>query len=420
MVRSFCLRRPLALAVAVVATLVIVTGGSPPARAEEAGAIASRALAAGTINAGIGEIEAVLKAKPDDADAQAALGVLRFVGAIERFAQAMYRHGFEPGGHDYGPLLRMPLPVNPNPEKLDYATFRQIFATLSSDLDAAGKTLAEVGDRPVKLRLTPGTWRIDIDGDGKGTEGEALLLLAAGEQIPPDMMAQAEGFTVAFDTADIYWLRGYSNLLGVFADFWLAHDFQETFDATFQVLFPRAGLPNAAALDTGAMIEGMNAGQIADTIALLHMIRWPIAEPARYEAIRQRLLQVIALNRLTWKAAKAETDDDREWLPSPTQKNGVVPNVSITDERLTGWFGALGEAEDVLEGRKMLPHWRFAKGIDVKKLAAEPRSFDLVLWATGHAALPYLADGPVADGSAWAQANRLFDGNLMAYAFWFN
>jgi hypothetical protein len=413
--------RPLALILVTLLAMAMLATGSPAARAQDAGAIASRHLADGTIGAGIGEIEAALKARPDDADAQAALGVLRFVGAIERFAQSMYRHGFEPGGRDYGPLLRMPLPVNPNPEKLDYATFRAIFATLSSDLDAAGKTLAEVGDRPVTLRLTPGTWRIDIDGDGKGTEGEALLRLAAGEQqMPPEMMAQAAGFVVAFDTADIYWLRGYSNLLGVFADFWLAHDFHETFDATFQVLFPRAGLPNAAVLDTGAMIEGMKADQIADTIALIHMIRWPIAEPARYEAIRQRLLQVIALNRLTWKSARAETDDDREWLPTPTQKNGVVPDTSITDERLTGWFGALGEAEDVLEGRKTLPHWRFAKGIDVKKLAAEPRTFDLVLWVTGHAALPYLADGPVADGSAWAQANRLFDGNLMAYAFWFN
>ena len=54
------------------------------------------------------------------------------------------------------------------------------------------------------------------------------------------------------------------------------------------------------------------------------------------------------------------------------------------------------------------------------KVLAEMDRFDLVLWVTGHAALPFLQDGVIADGAAFAQADRVFSGDLLTYAFWFN
>ncbi|UXN72261.1 hypothetical protein N8D56_12735 [Devosia sp. A8/3-2] len=39
---------------------------------------------------------------------------------------------------------------------------------------------------------------------------------------------------------------------------------------------------------------------------------------------------------------------------------------------------------------------------------------------TGSGALPYLKDGPIADGRSFAEANRVFGTNWLNYAFWFN
>ncbi len=39
---------------------------------------------------------------------------------------------------------------------------------------------------------------------------------------------------------------------------------------------------------------------------------------------------------------------------------------------------------------------------------------------TGQGAVPYLEAGEVARFDAWSQAQRIFEGNLFAYAFWFN
>lgn len=381
----------------------------------------ARHLYAGTIAAGEQELAGLVSAGPADAEAKASLGTIRFVKAIEGFAQAMYRHGLQPGGDSYGPLLRMPIPVNPNPQPLTYDGLRNIFSALSANLDIAEATLADVGDAAVKLPLATGRIRIDVNGDGTASENEQLIALAFGDQAPLEFRSQNEAFVVAFDTADVYWLRGYSNLLAGVADFWLAFDFRETFDLTFHIIFPKAQLPNGEALGQGAMMMGMEADSIADAIALIHLIDWPVVDRGRLEKLRQRVLAVIALNRRTWEAAAAETDHDREWLPSPTQRVGVMgAGMEVTQERVDAWLKALGEVEHVFEGRKLLPHWRFAKGINLKRAFAEAPQFDLVLWVTGQGVLPYLESGALADSSAFDQADRIFRGNLLTYAFWFN
>lgn len=391
-----------------------------PALAETPAEITARNLYAGTLEQGLNELAAVTSNPLENADVVAGLGTIQFVQAIEHFAQAMYRHGANPGGASYGPLLRMPLPVNPDPEPLTYDELRTIFADLVSALDTAEATLGQVGDRSIKLPLATGRIRIDIDGDGTAEENEQLIALAFGDNAPAEFKAQNESFVVGFDTADIYWLRGYANLLAGFGDFWLSFDFHEAFDLTFHVIFPNAKLPNAEALNTRSHLESWDADVIADTVALIHLVDWQVVEPGRLARIRERLLKVIALNRKTWASVRAETDDDREWLPSAKQKTGVMVGFALTDEQIDSWLAALTEAEEVLEGRKLMPHWRFQKGINARRVFTEAKNFDLVLWITGQSVLPFLEDGPVADGAAFSQADRIFGGDLLLYAFWFN
>ena len=168
------------------------------------------------------------------------------------------------------------------------------------------------------------------------------------------------------------------------------------------------------------LIIGSGGDRIADVIALVHLIRWPVAEPARMGKAREHLKAVVALSRENWKEILAETDDDREWLPGPHQKNSAFPTMSVTRERVDGWLRTLDVFEEALDGKKLVPHWRYKQGLDLNAVFTSPRHFDLVLWLTGHAALPYLKEGPTLSRQDWGQWERIFGGNFLAYAFWFN
>jgi hypothetical protein len=136
-------------------------------------------------------------------------------------------------------------------------------------------------------------------------------------------------------------------------------------------------------------------------------------------AVRSRLLAMVADSRLSWRRIEAETGDDREWIPNPRQKNAAL-GLLVTREQLTSWFAVLDEAEAILEGKKLVPHWRFSKGIDMKAFFEQPQTFDLVLLLTGQGAFPFLADGDVVSAEQWNEITRGFAGSFFEYALWFN
>ena len=65
----------------------------------------------------------------------------------------------------------------------------------------------------------------------------------------------------------------------------------------------------------------------------------------------------------------------------------------MTQEQIDGWMLLLDEFEALLKGEKLLPHWRFDKGINLRRIFLEPTTFDVVLLIQGSAAIPYLEDG---------------------------
>ena len=62
---------------------------------------------------------------------------------------------------------------------------------------------------------------------------------------------------------------------------------------------------------------------------------------------------MIELSRLTWAAARAETDNANEWLPAPGQ-TGVI-GVDINDEQVEAWLSMLDESELILNGELLIP-----------------------------------------------------------------
>ena len=364
--------------------------------------------------------EADFARRAPDAQNIAALGMLRFVRAVEKLGQGLHRYGLQPpNGLPMMPILRMPVPLNPNPETLTYEKLRAVYATFANDLAAADATLQKLPAGPVKLPVNLLAVRLDLNADGVATDAESLGSIVASLAMRPTARdVPARPWEVAFDRADTIWLRGYTHVLSAFLEFALAYDWHETYDAAAHLFFAGARASSAISAPVD-MLFGRD-DRIADVIALVHLIHWPVAEPARLLKAREHLKAVVTLSRENWKEILAETDDDREWIPGPQQKNSAFPGLTVTQERVDGWLRALDAFDEVLDGKRLVPHWRYKAGVDFNAIFTSPRPFDLVLWITGHAAIPYLKDGPVMSKADWAQWERIFGGQFLTYALWFN
>ena len=407
-----------------------------PACAQQAAELLRTHAEAGTLAAGEALLAARVAADPNDAGARGALGFARFVRSAERLGQSLHRHGLR-APNDFAmmlPVLRFPVPPNANPQPLDYARMRGIYAALLADLQSVESTLAGLPPGDFKLRIDLNAVRLDLDGDGKGAANEALGAIVqslsrppvrrstqSAPQAPPDDTLPP--WNVAFDRADAIWLRGYAKLLSAFCEFALAHDWSDAFNTTAHMFFPRIEGGSAVSrleASTDNIVPGMRSSAIADAIAFVHLLRFPVVEPARMQRVRTLLLETIRLSRENWKEILAETDDESEWLPSPRQKNSAISGPAVTQDIIDAWHVALRDFEDALEGRALLGHWRFNRGIDLRQVFEEPRTFDLVLWLTGPGVVPFLKDGRVLNNDTLRTWQRLFGGNFLGFALWFN
>ncbi|MER9759473.1 hypothetical protein [Mesorhizobium sp. M0138] len=370
-------------------------------------------------------------AKGDPASAYAA-GAGEFFTALEILAGGLHRHGFESPQSFMLPLMRLPIPDNPNPEPLTYEQFRAILVAFRDRLETSAATLGSVpADAGIGMVVDLTHAGIDLNEDGAIAPDESMAAIMASLSrggISSD--GAAPSLTFRFDRADGFWLQGYAEFLMAQADFWLAHDFRTMFDGSFHMLFPRAKLPLQDVLvppagDMGSSIFS-SEWRIADFISMVHLVNWPVVEPERRQAARRHLFEMIRLSRQDWKAIRAETDNDREWLPGPQQKGeNPLTGLEVGEEQVEAWLATLTMAEDLLEGRKLLPHFRITvstgQGINMKRFFEEPKPFDLVLSITGPAIAPYLESGEIVTSGEFDQIQRQFGGGgFLTFALWFN
>lgn len=367
-----------------------------------------------------------LAQNPSNTELRFGLGLIHFARAIERYAQSQYKYGLRPPKNSQIPFLRFPVPENPDPEILTYEAQRDVFKTLLADLEQVDLVLSSIGDVPVKIKLNLNNIKFDLRNDGKADEnGRLANILSSLRMMDEPAKETFEPFEVAFDTSDVYWLRGYTHLMSATLQFLLAYDWHVTFEQSGRLFYPKT-MPYSFETASQTIDDSKSRSfigsnfEIADVIAFLHEIRWPIAEPLRMKAAHTHFKQVISLGRLTWKSILAETDDDHEWIPSPVQKGGVLRGMPVGKEQVDEWLAALKDFDAMLDGKLLIPYWRFKKGINLKKVFYEPRNFDMILWFTGHAATPFLEDGPIMASEIWFKRDRIFGGHFLSYAAWFN
>jgi len=387
-------------------------------------------LESGKLADGEKTLAAMLKKNPDDNEAQFSLGIIQFLQAVEHLGQSQHKYGLMHHRTRAIPFLRLPIPRNDKPEELGYEECRAIFSQFSEDLKAAEATLAKVDTTDVKLPIHFGRIQLDLDGDGKSTDEETFWRIFAMFNRGVNEAAGTE-FKIAFDGGDVHWLRGYCHLVMSLCDIVLAHDWQELFERCGHWAYPLVRTPHKFLADEGTVeVRGFEYRWIADAIAAIHLINFPVEEPERMKSAHKHLQAMVTQSRASWTRILSETDDDNEWLPNPKQ-TGVIPNVRVRQEMIDGWHEFLDESEALLRGEKLVPFWRGyrekrdevfvqKRGVNLKRVFTEPRQFDLVMWVTGTGATPYLEAGDLTDFRTWDRLMRVFGGEFIGFAFWFN
>lgn len=359
-------------------------------------------------------------------------GLIELIVAAEGLSRALYRHGATtPDMAAAAMFLGMPEGMgegmgNPEPEPLDYEGLRIILDAFISGLAQAQQGFvmaAEAGD--YVIAIDPLRVRLDLNGDGVVAEGETLAAMLADVMELPEGRSKGDktspvDTTIGFDRADAFWFAGYTQVVAAPVDLLLAHDFSQLFEAVGHRVFPQAGLPMQEFSRGGTlMMDPETDTFIADAIAVIHTADFPVIDATRLRGVLARMQAVTALSRQNWEAILAETDDNRELVPSPSQTS-LVPDLEVTEEVVAAWMETLDRVDEILAGELLLPHWRFSQGFDLRAYFETATETDLVMLFTGQGALPFLRDGPIADAESFAAGNAVFGDNWPNFAIWFN
>lgn len=372
------------------------------------------------------EIEKNLRGAPDDQSLRFALGVTQALRALENLSARWHEMGLRDNGLTRElPLLRLPVPPTDNPIEVGSAAIDAALEAFTRDLGVAIRTLSEVRDPNVKLVVPVLKLQVDLNGDAPGGEMSLVELLGRAGLLPPmdDVPPEAiDATTFAFDLGDARWLEGYCHLTSAFAEMARAYDKTPLIEYCGHLMFQRVKTPFAFLAERNPDMEFIEGTNILDVVAMIHQFRLPLQNADALAKARQHLLNVAKLSRASWSAIRAETDNDREWIPGPGQASAVM-EIEMTPEIIDAWLAMMDDLEALLEGRKLAPFWRGQNprmGVNIRRVFTEPREFDLVLWVQGTAAAPYLEEGELLDDTNFNRLQRLLDGNALLFAIWVN
>jgi hypothetical protein len=368
--------------------------------------------------AGLSATESRLAALPAPTNEDLfALAGLRFLGGIEQALQLRWKTGVKADWSEL-PILRLPVPENPNAIPFQAADFTALIRNLDADMDASRAALAQLGDKPFALEVRMADLWFDINANGTREPGEDLaavtgMALGGGR----GMGVAVADPVITFDTADAAWLAAYTHFLSGVASTALAYDpepaIQRVLDSSKALYALWGTTPPRNAMD-------MMFGRQVDRAAMVLLALATTPDKALAQKAYDHFLSMIAENRRFWSLVALETDDTGEWIPNDGQTSGLGLRMPPgTGDR---WRAVLADAEKVLKGELLIPHWRFGAeaGINLKKAFENPPPVDLVTWIQGEGLLPYAEKGPQMSMQSWRDFEDIIQGDAMLFAVFLN
>jgi hypothetical protein len=246
-------------------------------------------------------------------------------------------------------------------QKYLHATLHETEAELAAveaDLAAASRRSG------ISLELCLACWELNWSGNGRIDERDRQLFQIerdeVGEPIPEGDPRRKPTFRL--DDGDVAWARAFVSFERAALDVLLAYDWSEL-----------AGLAR-------------RRSERPDRLVLR------LVEPERIAQAKQRLLEGLAHSDASRRAYLAETDDDREWVPSPRQRSHPMP-LPVDSALYDTWSGVVGDLRRLVEGEEGLGvadamdaagermHHPASGYLDVGRLLAHPKDITLDLVA---------------------------------------
>jgi len=367
--------------------------------------------------AGIAPTSARLAALPAPTNEELfALAGLRFLGGVEAALQLRWQTGIRADWSEL-PILRLPVPENPDARPFVPADFTALLTGLDADMEAARAALAQLGDQPLALEIRLADLWFDINMNGTREEGEGVDTVAgllAGGRIRGVPVIDP---VIRFDTADAAWLSAYTHFLSGFASTALAYDpepaIQRVIDSSTAIYALWGDTPPPNAMD-------MMFGRQIDRLAMVLLALSETPDTALAAKAHGHFLSMIAENRRFWALVELEPDNDREWVPNDRQTSAL--GFAMPPGTGARWQAVLADAEALLTGDKLIPHWRYGAeaGINLKKMFENPPPVDLITWVQGEGFLPYAEKGERISMDSWRDFERLVSGDAMLFAIFLN
>ena len=370
-------------------------------------------LSSGELAKGETELKQHLQTNPKDDEARFGLGMLQALQAVQKFSNNLSKSGFLSSRLYYSrprtdeekevrEVFREPA----EPERLTYAGLRKIVRTFVDDISAAETTLAEVTDSKVRLPIETGKVKLTpFSGDKQITTGT----LGAAFRNPFVERVIGKEAVIIFDRGDASWLRGYCNALAGAGELFLAFDTRDMFVVMAPRYFKNPERPTLK----------------QNPFPVNQAPNFPVYDAKRLTKALKHFETTLALSKDMWRHYQAETDDDHEWIPNPRQ-TGVF-GVPITQQQMQVWIQVVTEAEQVLQGKKLLPYWvrrnNNNQGINLRKIFTNPQPISMVLWMQGNGPQTYLENGVVTnfgDQQRYNQIQEVYNGQMVRFGFWTN
>lgn len=345
-----------------------------------------------------------------------ALAGIRFLSGVEGALQLRWQTGVRADWSEL-PILRLPIPENPAARPFEPRDFTTLVTDLEARMEGSRSALADLGDQPFALQIALSDLWFDINMNGARDNGEDVASVAGLTLGGAGRFTVADNPVITFDTADAAWLSAYTHFLSGFTNLALAYNpepaIQRVQDSSAAIYALWGDTPPTNALD-------MMFGRQADRAAMVLHALAQTPDPALTRKAHGHLLAMITENRRFWSLVDAETDTSGEWVPNDRQTSalGIVMPPG-TGER---WQAVLADAEKLLTGDLLIPHWRFGAeaGINLRKLFENPVPLDLVTVIQGEGLLPFAEKGQRASPFAWNEFTRLVEGDAMLFALFLN
>lgn len=400
-------------------TLMFTTSLAIGATAAQADGHYSQLLAENGPGRAAAQLETTGVQTPSD---QFAMGGLQFLAAVEGALQTRYTYDLTSDRMNQiadVPFLRLPIAPNPAPKPFDPAAIEMIFVDAIAHLGSATDSLDTIsGTDTVVVGIALADLWFDINSNGQRESGEGFISVVGNVLGETPDTPIATDIVIQFDTADAAWLSAYAHMLSGMSELILSTD-------------PAPAL--ASVLDGAQAMDKLRGHQLqrmgffgGDELPLIDAFAGVVValegplDRERTRAAHQHFLDAIADNREFWTRLDAETDNAAEWVPNSRQQSALP--LQFPSNIGDGWQAVLADAEDVLTGTQLLPHWRLGQGagLNLAKMLQDPPVVDVIGLFQGYSLAPYAERGRVVSFDSMREFDEMTGGNSPLFAIILN